>query len=110
MVLREVNRHLEPWSLVIILITFLMFVTALFLKGIGHDLLLEGAVFLVSVKLIMMAYKNSVAATKLNGRLNELQSTLLRIEGFVGPGRRLETIQGATPEGSRTGGRNKAPQ
>ena len=108
MVLREINKHLEPWSLVIILITFFMFVAALFLKGLGHDLLLEGAVFLVSVKLIMMAYKNSVAATKLNERLDELQSTLLRIEGFVGPRRCLETTQEAAQEGGRTGERSKA--
>jgi len=71
---------------------------------------LEGAVFLVSVKLIMMAYKNSVAATKLNERLDELQCTLLLIEGFVWPHRRLDTTQGAAPEGGWTGGRSKARQ
>ena len=77
---RKIQRHFDAWSAGIILITFLMFVAALFLKGLGHDLLLEGGVFLVSVKLIMMAYKNSVTASKLNDRLEELQSTLARIE------------------------------
>jgi hypothetical protein len=83
--LREVQRHLDVWSAVIILTTFLMFVAALFLKGLGHDLLLEGGVSLISVKLIMMAYKKSVIATQLNDRLAALQSALARIEGFLEP-------------------------
>jgi len=33
---------------------------ALFTKGFTHDILLEAGVLLVSVKLIIMAYKNSV--------------------------------------------------
>jgi hypothetical protein len=78
--LHEVPRHLDTWSGVVILITLVMFVAALFLKGLGHDLLLEGGVFLVSVKLIMMAYKSSVTTMKLNDRLDDLQSTLARIE------------------------------
>ena len=92
--LRDVQRHLDAWSGVVILITFIMFVVALFLKGLGHDLLLEGGVFLVSVKLIMMAYKNSLTATRLNDRLDELQSTLARIEGFVETTSRSEVTAG----------------
>jgi hypothetical protein len=82
LIVRDIQRHLDPWSAVVIVITFLMFVVALLLKGLGHDLLLEGGVFLVSVKLIMMAYKDSVAATKLNDRLSGLENTLARIEGL----------------------------
>lgn len=107
--LRESYRQLDLWSWVVILLTLLMFITALFLKGLGHDLLLEGAVFLVSVKLIMMAYKNSVIATRLNRRLDEMQSALARIEGFLGPRGRGETTQdsptgraGSTVEQSAT--------
>ena len=80
--MRDIQQHLDPWSGVVIVITFIMFVAALLLKGLGHDLLLEGGVFLVSVKLIMMAYKNSVTATKLNDRLGGLENTLARIEGL----------------------------
>ena len=80
--MRDIQRHLDPWSWIVIVITFLMFVGALLLKGLGHDLLLEGGVFLVSVKLIMMAYKNSVTATKLNDRLGGLENTLARMEGL----------------------------
>jgi len=45
---------------VIVIITFVLFVLALFTKGFPHDLFLEAAVFLVSVKLILIGYNNSV--------------------------------------------------
>ena len=54
--MRDIHQHLDPWSRLVILATFAMFVAALFTKGIGHDLLLEAGVFLVSVKLFMMAF------------------------------------------------------
>ena len=37
----------------------------LFLKGFTHDLLLEAGVFLVSVKLILMSYRSSLASVKI---------------------------------------------
>jgi hypothetical protein len=107
-VLREPTGYLDLWSWVVMLTTFLMFIAALFLKGLGHDLLLEGAVFLVSVKLIMMAYKNNVTASKLNGRLDELQSVLARIEGFLGPRVRGETTQDSPTDGARSTAKQRA--
>jgi len=53
------GKHLDMWSLLIIVTTVILFVTALFAKGCTHDLLLEAGVFLVSVKLILMAHKSS---------------------------------------------------
>lgn len=97
--MRGIQRHLDAWSGVVIVITFLMFVAALFVKGLGHDLLLEGGVFLVSVKLIMMAYKNSVTATKLNERLEGLQNTLGRIEEFLEK-RHVSELSGRPPNGA----------
>jgi len=44
-------------SSVVILVTFMLFILALFAKGWTHDLLLEAGVFLVSVKLIMLSSK-----------------------------------------------------
>lgn len=76
----DFQRHLDVGSRLVIFVTFVLFVAALFIKGLGHDLLLEGGVFLVSVKLIMMAYKNSVATRQLNDRLDQLQATLTRME------------------------------
>ena len=97
--IRDVQRHLDAWSAVIILITFLMFVAALLLKGLGHDLLLEGGVFLVSVKLIMMAYKNSVVATRLNDRLDGLEQVLGRIEELF-EARQLPELNEKPPNGA----------
>jgi hypothetical protein len=51
-----VKQYLDAGSIIIILITLLLFVMALFLKGLTQDLLLEAGIFLVSVKLIRMAY------------------------------------------------------
>lgn len=78
-----VTQHLDPWSRLIIIITLVLFVAALFFKGFSHDVLLEAGVFLVSVKLIMMAYKNSVAVTGLNERLDALHAAMVRLERLL---------------------------
>jgi hypothetical protein len=70
------SEHFDAGSLVIIIITFVLFTVALFVKGMTHDLLLEAGVFLVSVKLIMMAYKNSVAGKKIMDELREIKKML----------------------------------
>ena len=48
-------KHFDVGSVFVIIITFVLFALALFTKGFTHDLLLEAGVFLVSVKLIIMA-------------------------------------------------------
>lgn len=70
------GEHFDLGSLVVIGITFVLFVAALFAKGLSHDLLLEAGVFLVSVKLIMMAYRNSVATKTVIQDLQEIKKTL----------------------------------
>ena len=70
------SEHLDFGSLVVIVITFVLFVVALFVKGFVNDLLLEAGVFLVSVKLIMMAHKNSVAVKAITEDLAELKALL----------------------------------
>jgi len=52
----------EPSSAIVIGLTLLLFLVSVFVKGFTHELLLEAGVFLVSVKLILMAQKNSVSA------------------------------------------------
>jgi hypothetical protein len=79
----DVQRHLDLGSKAVIALTFILFVAAIFFKGLGHDLLLEAGVFLVSVKLIMMAHKDSVVARQLAERLDELHATLTRLEGTL---------------------------
>ena len=77
------TRHLDVWSRAIIGITLVLFLVAVFVKGLGHEILLEAGVFLVSVKLIMMAYKNSVAAAELEARFDRLEASLTRMERLL---------------------------
>lgn len=74
----EIRRHIDPGSQVVIAVTLVLFVAALWVKGLGHDLLLEAGVFLVSVKLIMMAYKSSRLAEELKERLDRIEALLQR--------------------------------
>ena len=76
-------RRLDIISQLVILTTLILFVVALFIKGFGHGLLLEAGVFLISVKLIMMAYKNTLLAKDLDDRLDRVQATLTRMEGTL---------------------------
>ncbi len=77
--MREIPKHLDPGSLLVILITLGLFAAAVFFKGFTHDLLLETGVFLVSVKLIIMSYKHSVATHALEDRLAEMHALLRRL-------------------------------
>ncbi len=72
------RKQADPGSVVVIVVTFVLFVVAVFTKGVTHDVFLEAGVFLVSVKLIIMSYKNGVAADRLEARLAEIQSLLRR--------------------------------
>ena len=77
-----IKKNCDAGSLFIILITFGLFAVALFSKGLTHDLLLESAVFLVSVKLIIMSYKNSSAVKTTLKSLDEIRLTLQRLENL----------------------------
>jgi hypothetical protein len=74
--MKSLRRHFDPWSLVVIILTFVLFIMALFVKGMTHDLLLEAGVFLVSVKLILMSHKASVLAQHTDGRLDDIYNFL----------------------------------
>jgi hypothetical protein len=67
---------MDTGSLIVTFITLVLFVAALFVKGFTHDLFLEIGVFLVSVKIIMMSYKNSVAASQLSDKLDVILAQL----------------------------------
>jgi hypothetical protein len=70
------KEYIDAWSIIIIVITFVLFCIALFTKGLTHDILLEAGVFLVSVKLIMMAFKNANHSRKLENELIEIKELL----------------------------------
>ncbi len=74
------SKHFDIGSLVIIAITFGLFAAALLTKGFTHDLLLEAGVFLVSVKLIVMAYKNAMASKKIMKELHAIKEIMGKSE------------------------------
>lgn len=76
----EIRKHFDLGSLVVIAVTFILFVSAVFTEGFTHDVLLEAAVFLVSVKLIIMAYKSIDATDSLHDKLDEIYKKVNAIE------------------------------
>ncbi len=75
------RRHYDFWSVLVITITLILFVVALLVKGFTHDMLLEAGVFLISVKLILMSYKNSVLAIRTEEHLEQIHALLRNMQG-----------------------------
>jgi hypothetical protein len=75
----QIRKRFDAGSLLVILVTLILFIAALFIKGFTHDLLLEAGVFLVSVKLIMMAYHHGVSTDQLLARMDEMHAVLQRL-------------------------------
>ena len=78
------NAYMDSGTLLVMVITFILFVAALFFKGVTHDLFLEAGVFLVSVKIIIMAYKTKVYIKSIDAKLDTI----------------LESMQGKAPKES----------
>jgi len=66
------RKYFDIGSITVIIVTFLLFVIALFTKGLTHDILLEAGILLVSVKLIMMAYRNTVFYKEITDELKKI--------------------------------------
>jgi hypothetical protein len=81
----DIRQKLDLGSRLVIVITLALFVAALLVKGFGHDLLLEAAVFLVSVKLIIMAARHGVSDQEMRRRLDRLETTLAEVRDRLGP-------------------------
>ena len=69
-------KYFDPGVIIVIVITVLLFTVALFVKGFTNALLLEAGVLLVSIKLIMMAYRNSLNYSDLKKELHEIRQLL----------------------------------
>jgi hypothetical protein len=69
-------KHVDLGSILIIIITFVLFALALLFTGFTHDILLEAGVFLVSVKLIIMAYKANMSSSEIELELKEIKKIL----------------------------------
>ena len=70
------KKYLPVADTSVIVITVILFVIALFVKGFTHDLLLEVGVLLVSIKIILMNYKTHLANEKLLNEIKDLKSSL----------------------------------
>jgi len=70
----------DPWTSVVILLTVGLFSLSLAVKGITHELFLESGVFLVSVKLILMAGKNAASEERIERQLDQIEE-LLKVNG-----------------------------
>lgn len=70
------GKHLDSSSILVIALTLLLSLVALFTTGFTHDLLLEAGIFLVSVKLILMAYKISVSNDSTQQKLDGIHSAV----------------------------------
>ena len=73
------EKHLGSVNMFIIVLTIILFGVALFTTGFTHDLLLEAGVLLVSIKLIMMSYKNSLSNKELLNKIKEISEKLDKI-------------------------------
>lgn len=93
----DIRQKLDLGSRLVIVVTLVLFVAALFVKGFGHDLLLEAGVFLVSVKLIIMAARHGISDQELRQRLDRLEATLSEVRDRLGPGHRSESTEGSQP-------------
>lgn len=67
-------RSIDPGSAIVIVVTLVLFGVALATKGFTHDILLESGIFLVSVKLILLGYKNGAIAESLHRELDEIKA------------------------------------
>ncbi|HNS18521.1 MAG TPA: hypothetical protein PKH94_11100 [Bacteroidales bacterium] len=74
------KKHLSSADFLVIAITFSLFLVALFVKGFTHNLLLEAGVLLVSIKIIMMNYKNKVAINSLLNELKDIKGILREVK------------------------------
>ena len=74
------KEYLSITDLVVIIATIILFVMALFIKGLTHDILLEAGVLLVSIKIIMMNYKNIISNQKIIKELDEIKQALIALK------------------------------
>ena len=71
-------KSIDLWTNVVILLTVGLLSLSLAVKGFTHELFLEAAVFLVSVKLMLMAGKNAESEKRIERQLTEIKALLVR--------------------------------
>jgi hypothetical protein len=76
--LMKLFKSNDRWTNVVILLTVGLLSVSLAVKGFTHELFLEAGVFLVSVKLILMAGKNAESEKRIERQLTEIKAFLAR--------------------------------
>jgi len=74
------KKYLSIADLLVIIVTILLFAIALFIKGLTHAILLEAGILLVSIKIIMMNYKNIISIKIIMKELDEIKQALIEIK------------------------------
>ena len=70
------KKHISVTDLIVIITTAVLFILALFMKGLTKELLLEAGVLLVSAKLILMNYKTSSVNERILKKLDQINQQL----------------------------------
>ena len=74
------KKYLSITDMIVIIVTALLFVIALFMKGFSKELLLEVGILLVSIKLILMNHKSASANEKIFEELNQIKKRLSKTD------------------------------
>lgn len=69
-------EHLDRASGIVIGMTFVLFAASLLVKGLTHDIFLEGGVLLVSIKLILTTRRMDAHVTMLDDRIGQVLANL----------------------------------
>jgi hypothetical protein len=70
------KKIFELGNTIVIVVTFILFTIALFVKGFSKDLLLEAGVLLVSIKIILMSRSNVNSNQEIIKKLKEINEKL----------------------------------
>ncbi|MCK9611922.1 MAG: hypothetical protein PHR81_05545 [Bacteroidales bacterium] len=70
------KKYFDTATILVIVITLILFIVALFVKGLTHDLLLEAGILLVSVKLILNGYRNNSNSNNILEELNDIKKII----------------------------------
>ena len=79
------KKYLSIADFVVIIITIILFIVALIVKGFTRDLLLEIGVLLISTKIIMMNYKNIQFNKGILKELDDIKKIMLELKNKKNP-------------------------
>jgi len=74
------RKYLTLGDIVILTITVLLFVVAIFTEGFIHNLSLEAGILLVSIKAIMIGYKIKLLNRAILKELGDIKETLSELK------------------------------